>query len=548
MKTDNQQEKKPKKEVNILLLAMSTLNNNPAESSYYYENETNGEKGKYIGQLEPVVKYLTKDQNIDLHELYVLNTKETKETIKCDVWEKLKDKDKYKIKLSAFEYFKERCGVDKELIKDIDVDNLENAVYEISSKIQEHVSMHNEIVHIYIDIHGGPRSTFSVVDAVMMLIKKMNNVDIAGIYTVSSVRKEDEQGKTYNIGVITDCTKDFDIFDFVSGINEFLSFGRSEGLIEYNKKNVVQKNKEEEKLVNLINLISDGILLNRTNNFEKNLQDLSKQLNTKIVDDEQKSFYDSIKSLIKDNYKVTLQVKEHNFECNLLDNKYVNYFPAQLQWCINKKHYQQALVLIENRTYYVLSDYNIIKEDDERKKYYIDNVFVDWCNYALFQFVRGKVDNKELEFVYKKYKRHFDGIQIKDENYETVINKIMNQMIDSEKMPVRYHQPINNKKIDKNIHIDEKFNEKLDSETIPIPINEEIIKEKKDFLKKFYILMYIYTGLKKYRNTVAHPNPENNNFSNGYRKVKDLSVDETEMWIQLYINVLVDVLSQGKKQ
>ena len=517
METSNQTEQ-PKKEVNILLLAMSTLSKNPTENSYYYKDEPNAEKGKYIGQLEPIVKYLTDDLEKEMHELYILNTEETKEPISDDTWEKLKKIDyNAKTKPSAFEYFKERCGVDKNNIKDIDVDNVENAVYEISNKIQEHV-LQDEKVHIYIDIHGGLRDTFTVVDAVMMLIKKMNNVDIAGIYTVEY--KD-------NRCIIKNCTRQFDIFDFVSGINEFLSFGRSEGLIEYNK-NVVKKDNKKDKdndnLVKLINSISDGILLNRTNNFEENLKNLSEQLNN----EGQKSFYDSIKNLIKDNYKVILQGNEYN----LLDSKYVNYFPAQLQWCIDKKHYQQALVLIENRTAGVLCDQDILitNEEEYTKMSKESDVFVEWVNYSLFTYVDKR--GNTYKYVFKKYECHFNNIHILNDNGgyigdEKLIKDIRNQFENINNLPKTYNQRIS----DENSKNTKKQN-------LKIPVNKDLIGN--EFLNDLYILMFTYYGLKKYRNTVAHPNKDIKN---------DLSINEVEKWMQFYINFMAKFISKyGNKK
>ncbi len=518
-----------KQEVNILLLAMSTLFIPEKECMCYYEDESN-KIGPYIGQLEPVPLYL--DKIIHLDDIYVLNTDKTEnDLINLDGLKKIDSKlAKEDKELTAFKYFEKKCSKYCKRIISINISKtgIESAIYKLSNEITQYTNEENKIVNLYVDIHGGLRNAFSVVDAMIMLIQKMNNVNLKKIYTVDF-----DKGK--GAGIIKDCTEDFDIFKFTSGVNELLNFGRSESLVEYNNSKNETNNSESyyDKLVELSNEISNGILLNRTNDFENNLKKLYEHLERleKKSKEDTVSFYDAVTGLIKDSYIVTIKGHEYN----LLNKEYVDFFPAQLQWCIDKKHYQQALILIENRTGGVLKKYNIFEINKELGMISKDcDVFGDWIKYSLCEYD----DNYEykINYPFEKYQEHFNKMEIlkfEKLDYEEIENK-MESIVKKETIndpPNKYNPKF--KKKGKFI-----FKKKL----YDIPVSEAILNDK-EALKKLYILLYLYNGIKKYRNTVAHPNVKQKS------GVKDLSAEEVEKWIQLYINCLVEFLmAYGKKK
>lgn len=340
-------------EKNILLLSMSTLNpRNISVSSYEYRNADNTINGLYVSQLEPVPKtlaYLLANENRSLDAIYVLNTNKTlsdEDEDKVDLQGYANEEKKY----NAYEYFKERCHdlVKDDNFKSIKIEKAENetdvesALYQLSKNLNDYLIDGNKI-NLYLDIHGGARAPQTVVDAIVMLIKDIDNIELKNIYE----GRYDFKTKKY---LIKEATQDFKIFDFVSGIREFLSFGRSDNLVKFNKG----RKETSDALVSKINEISDGIVLNRMEKFSKNLNDLSDIVNKK---DREKGYYDTIKSLIRGNYKVS--IGDERFD--LLDEKSIN-FPAQLQWCLDKNLLQQSLMLIENRTSSVLEKAKILKK------------------------------------------------------------------------------------------------------------------------------------------------------------------------------------------
>lgn len=112
-------------------------------------------------------------------------------------------------------------------------------------------------------------------------------------------------------------------------MQEFLSFGRSNGLIRFNE---TIQNGTDVMLVDAINNISDSILLNRMNNFSMNLKNLSETLKQ----NELQGFYGIVKGLVSNNYKV--QIKNRTYDLLGRDS---DYLPAQLKWCLDKKLYSK---------------------------------------------------------------------------------------------------------------------------------------------------------------------------------------------------------------
>lgn len=619
-----------KDEIDIVFLAMSTLNKiQPCKYMYTYKDKESEEEtieGAYIGQLELVVKMLAEKfhyNNKYIDYVYVLNTDATDFENENNEKKQFKIEDPFggsddKKRYTPFEFFKERCGGFIGEIISILLEKNEDGKEDVAKALCEFLNSINNYqkkINLYIDIHGGPRETFAVIDAIMMLVNKINNINLKDVFNI----RYDDKNK---ITTILSIKNEYQVFDFVSGINEFLNFGRSDSLVEYNdnvkankiknknddahitkyltknvpvkdidlspkytnsndikkfakeiednglknpivilqsnKSDKTDKNKKpykllignkrlytygellkkdsieayvakdyDDALVYLTNKISDGILLNRTNNFQDNLQDLSELLELKDKNNDA-SFYDAVSSLIKDNYIVEINGNKYN----LLDKKDVDYFPAQLQWCIDKKHYQQALVLIENRTAGVLCDQDILitNEEEYTKMSKESDVFVEWVNYSLFTYVDKR--GNTYKYVFKKYECHFNNIHILNDNGgyigdEKLIKDIRNQFENINNLPKTYNQRIS----DENSKNTKKQN-------LKIPVNKDLIGN--EFLNDLYILMFTYYGLKKYRNTVAHPNKDIKN---------DLSINEVEKWMHFYINFMAKFISKyGNKK
>lgn len=552
-----------KNEVNILLLAMSTINF-VSVSTYTYKDENYDIEGKYVSSLEPVPKMLAeilakKDDKLDA--IYVLNTQKTTENLAEKSQGELIKYANTDEKYTAFSYFKERCSclIDSNNIYSINLENnekqgtnVEAALYEVSQKLNAFLNEGKEI-NLYVDIHGGLRAPQIIVDAILMLIKDIEHIKLKDIYTGAF------NGEKFPIVSVK---SDFEIFNFVSGMREFLSFGRSNGLVEFNKARESQSNQDSTKLVDGINRISDSIVLNRMEKFEDNLISLSELVNTK---DREKGFYDTIKNLIRSNYQVSINNKRYD----LLDKESIN-FPAQLQWCLDKNLLQQALMLIENRTSNALENTGILEKKSikriKRKKGKIVykktvklDLFGNWIKYSLAleeskweKKGKGK-NNDELEtydnekiLCYKPMNQYelFGGIKFtttSDVREEIKSKKIKSDEGENDKYPTEYFNCAYDSKEDY-YGIDDEFYVKKDNYNSmyarleEIPINDKL-KNNQNFLESFYTLLYVYKNLKWYRNTVAHPEKIDND--------NDLKVEELRAWIKFYIEIFTEALDKA---
>lgn len=544
-----------KKGKNVLLLAMSTFSKGELSVSNYVYNGEIRIDGPYVSQLEPVPKVLAellaKDKK-KIDYIYVLNTPETSNDKK-----KTNSLSNIEKKYTAFEYFKERCSafVKPENIIDIPLEeqrekdergdkiNLEYAL-EVFTRHMLSLSEGDNKVNMYVDIHGGFRDTFTVIDAVLMLIKEIKNVELKKIFTVAFKGSGESN-------VVKSVDDKFAIFDFVSGMREFLSFGRSNGLISFN--NAIGKPANHE-LVSAINAISDSIVLDRMNNFESQLLDLNKLVSSKAY---KYGYFEIVKELIKDNYKVKID----NKSIDLLTSEGSQNFPAQLQWCVDKNLLQQALVLIEAKSAAVLYNEEIlsshkIKINKNPKKKAAD-VMGDWVKFSLCD--NGKewtgVDEsgQRLQITAAKAgiyynvseEKYFDGISPDNKNIQQIKEEISKKKINSSAFGEKYAQYLGGKDFKpKNPYYascEENDGKKYNNYYMTlksIPLSEKLC-DNPSFLNEFYPFLYMYKELKQIRNSVAHCDEEN-------RKA-DLPSNTVKQWIELYIEQFNIVLSKASE-
>lgn len=551
--------KKNRRERNVLLLSMSTLNK-VAISEYNNKIWGNNERGYYISQLEPIPKILAgmlHAQGDKLDTIYVLNTDKTlHSTISKDIADFTdtgKNVDFKEEPYTAFSYFKERCKkfVEASKIKSISIggdeeNDIEGALYEVTNRLRSTLSSPGvEKINLYVDMHGGLRFHATVIDAILILIKDIDNIELKDIYTVVYNNK---------IGTFKSALDTNKIYEFIGGMQEFLSFGRSNGLIKFNETNSDEK---EKKLAMAINEISDSILLNEMDSFSSNLKRLCETLNGR---DQLKGYYGVVQDLLLNDYKVKIKGETYD----LLGND-SEYLPAQLQWCLNKKLLQQALVLIESQTEQVLCDKNIIKSSNKKKS----SLFKDWIIYSLCEnagdkYILGKYSKKKNPFksyiylsgdknenikgglrvlsdhrhsYFDCYKAYFNGISIESDE-KLVVDKIKKLYCNDGVWDItKYYQLNYNcndgeeyiglyRKKDKN-KAEYSCVKYFDVDLKKIPVHKKLLAiENREYLEDLYVLLYIYKGLKKYRNKVAHVLVDEGD---------KLTREEIEKWIQLYV-------------
>ena len=345
-----------KEHCNVLLLALSTFpyKLTMSENKFKWEN---GKEYTRIYQLDPVPKMLA-DQLAQKHEyldkIILLATKSTLEEKDVEITDLDGKKDHYHG--SPLDYFKSQIDrymnpdtdpEEKFVIVPIDEKNIEQGISDTIEKVRKVKN-----IKLYLDTHGGFREIFLVAEAVISLLK-VDKIEVQGIYGV-------EHGEEKRI---VDGRSGFHIFDFVSGMNEFINYGRIDSLEAFLKKhtdNDLSTNKLQDELILCMKKISEGIQLCSIAAFEQGLHDLTEyyEERKKQKDLKSHSYLFIFAENIKKDYGVLL-----TSERTVID---------EIKWCREKGFYQQVLTLIESRVPQYLKsaglcEYHLKKDQDETR-------------------------------------------------------------------------------------------------------------------------------------------------------------------------------------
>lgn len=527
------------KHYNVLLLALSTFGRNVNPNKFIYVDE-NGKEDKVIGryQLDPVPKMLYKTlyqkEQGTLDKIIMLCTSKTLEKV-AEVpigTEKIYD-------ISPIDYFKDQIrdymrpdADDEELFQAIEVD-LTSPYHGIQSVITTLRSIkaahEDQTLNLYLDTHGGLRGIQRIMEATVSLLKS-EDIDVREAYAV-------EYSDNGTKSIVSE-TENMKIYDFVSGVNEFFSCGRADTLMKYKenleqtheaKKESSSKNiftKEENQLITAISDVATGIQWCSIPAFDQGIKDLQKifpetsestakntsteSFDTKNID--KGSYLDIYRTNIQKDYS-TLLKKDHT----VLD---------EIEWCINKGFYQQALTLIESKISGLLVydlklftftrpqgikqekdgktihySYTCINKNNNevKKTFTINNVFNDYI-YA-FNRIRKSNNNSNEKFTIE-YNKPWIG----DENF----NKLTVTKYENFKQTISYPTGINISDIFENAssHLSskdyDKFNENTNNKIQwknSLKMANGLDSGKQNLLFKILVL---HKTLKRVRNNMNH--------------------------------------------
>ena len=352
----------------IILLAMSTLNANMnlnAEGMQFsVANEQDLEIKDCRSQLEPVVRYFLKDKECtDEVDILMLCTRPTLEEFIPNDKSKYVNKKGIELdKVSAVSFLKERieeCSekgskeitykvfplyredgeipveIDSEIVLDKKncnpdyLSGMRSVIKEIRTTVMNNNEESTE-TPFYIVSHGGLRDVILSLNAIISLM------DGEGI------RPTKICGTNTSNRTIEDQRASFDIFRFVSGMQDFLNVGSVDTLQNYYKESVYlyssdKKDAEEfnKKLLNAMNKVSIGVQYSNPESYISGLDDLKKVLDTDAEDKFEKTSLGIFKDTIKKDFGVLLD-PEKRTEVDMVER------------CINKKQYQQALTFLES--------------------------------------------------------------------------------------------------------------------------------------------------------------------------------------------------------
>nr|WP_298054764.1 TM1812 family CRISPR-associated protein [uncultured Lachnoanaerobaculum sp.] len=371
----------------IILLAMSTLNANvfsgkPGDTFSVYGDAKKIENCK--SQLEPVVRYFLSDSECANEvEILMLCTRQTLEiatdfngnkfkdeygndidnisavTFLMDRIDKCDEKHGKEITYKAFPLYREG---EERILPEIDcnkvlpnvqgieksnspeyaiayekafqpdyISGMREAIQSIRNTVKENMQKDKDFkTPFYIVTHGGPRDVMLSLNAVVSLL------DEEGIIPTKIC------GTNLATKMIDDQRASFDIFRFVSGMQDFLNVGSVDTLQNYYKESVYLYSSDREdaeefnkKLLDAMNKVSIGVQYSNPESYISGLDDLKKVLDTDVDDEFEKTSLGIFKDTIKKDFGVLLE-PEKRTEVDMVER------------CINKKQYQQALTFLES--------------------------------------------------------------------------------------------------------------------------------------------------------------------------------------------------------
>ena len=313
--------------MNILLLSMSKLSVREGiieESKCKWTDENNTEHEiEYYSQLEPITRMLIEAGEIP-DEVIMLCTRESVEQVPF----MLKDEEKI---MSPCEFYQERINLQLKNEKEIhyitmpqrrtlnstDLESKRQAIAEIAEYVLKKKKEAGDL-NLWIDTQGGLRDISLLMNAVFSLLKTSDVVP-KGIYSINF-----EGGK----GTIQKQNVTYQIFDFVSGMNEFIEYGRADQLLTYYKS----IKEEIPPVVQTMNDLSEAIMLCNTDEFDRQLIELRKQIRKA---DKSDPLFSVFIEQIKNDYKKILDENATSLDI--------------VEWLVSKKLYQQTLTYIESK-------------------------------------------------------------------------------------------------------------------------------------------------------------------------------------------------------
>lgn len=384
---------------NIILQAMSTLprTNVLKKCKFSMPEKLRGAK-PYYGQLEPVSIMMIKSGTIP-DMILSLCTKETTEK-KAFALEENPDEV---FNMTAYEFYQERIKAilppsASTVFQTVDIDESNiNAgivgaakqILEVKAKLErECANAADKKIKLWVNTQGGFRDISLVLNAIVNLMS-VYEIEIADIYSMPfGVEKE---GGT----PIESKIQNYQIFDFVVGMKEFLNYGRADTLENYytNRKNQNRRtSSQEENLMSTMKKVADAIQMCDPRGFNDCLIELRKRINSYKESGEQ--FFDIFVEKVKEDYGILLSENYNTIDV--------------VKWFRKKEFYQQALTYIESYVPKELVAKGILswkynKAEVDRVKKVRKQLYVEDANYLLFSLCNARTkDSIKMKKAFEK--------------------------------------------------------------------------------------------------------------------------------------------------
>lgn len=371
---------------NILLMALSTLKKEKEVSTF--EVKEFGYSETYNAQLEPMVmcmydQMINNQAGMNENDNIIVVTLLTKDVL---------NNDNNFAEKTAYDYYKEKIAEickDKAIIKPVEID--ENNPVEGIRKTVDEIRSIEDRGKFWIDTHGGFRDVVLALESVVSLLK------------VDKIVPDEIFGVRYNnkVSDFVNQKSSYYMFEFVSGMNEFINYGRVKILDRYYKE--FPNDNLKEVLIAMRN-ISNGTEECNPRLYQEGLDGLGV-----IIDkiDSTDPLMGIFSDYIKNSYGVLLDKKSRT-AVDIIDR------------CTQKNLVQQALTILETLMpeeivkrgilMYDKKDLEQINKDNKglKPRYESDEQFIvnsyvtSWDYNGLSVTINGKKKKDDDEISYLK--------------------------------------------------------------------------------------------------------------------------------------------------
>lgn len=337
--------------------AFSDKHPNIIKESYYLYGDK--PKQSYFSSNSPIIHIMMKEYDDKDLEIILLVTKEAKEknevVLKCSNEKHLKISSvdflqrelQYTYHLKRLE--KEdsttiytRNNNNKIVFKELPIDS-ENQ-YETITRIVDEITTipKEEIDHLWIDPHGGPRD-FNI--SMLGILSLLHNFHITPEYIFDLKYDTGE-----HISFINNNDEIYAIYDFVSAMNTFYNSQNADLLIDYFNSIEQEKYPAAKQTAYALKVISDGLQFCDPELYKNGITKLGSVLDGLSNDN---SYFSLFKSFIED-----------EFRDSIVDGEFKPL--SAIERCLNNALYQQALTFIESFMPQQYVDYRLLFFSDDK--------------------------------------------------------------------------------------------------------------------------------------------------------------------------------------
>ena len=311
---------------NLLIVSLSTFPYSLTKCTCYDQTGEliTANEGEYYYQQEPFPMRL-RDELHDYGEVLMLVTDETlKVTVKEKAGETI-----IKSPMSYFVDSVKTITASSDIVFRAVLVDQDDPIDAISKVVNHLRAIMNDELNVYLGTNGGLRSTQLILEAILSSLSA-DGIDVApqNVWSMRQRSKSRTEWELFNSAA------EFKIFDFVSGINEFIQYGRIGSLERFLLANPEIYDNSVEKLIVCLKLIAEGIQYGSINTFEDGLDSLAIYFRDGSASNN--PYIELFRGTIRNDFDVLVN-----------GNGETRSVLEEIKWCVKKGFFQQAINLVE---------------------------------------------------------------------------------------------------------------------------------------------------------------------------------------------------------